>query len=58
MEPETDNQLSPIERQQLLQLLWDDIDATKAGTAASVSPTERRQFIRSMFAAIEGRFGC
>jgi hypothetical protein len=53
MEPETDDQLIPTERQQLLQLLWDDIDATKVGTGASVSPTERRQFIRSMFAAIE-----
>lgn len=53
MEPEANGQLIPTERQQLLQLLWDDIDATKAHIGAPVPATERRQFIRSMFAAIE-----
>jgi hypothetical protein len=53
MEPEPDDELIHTERRKLLQLLWDDIDATKVGTGASVSPTERRQFMRSMFAAIE-----
>ena len=52
MAPEAEEQLIPTERQQLLQTLWDDIDATKVGSGGS-SPAERRQFIRSMFAVIE-----
>ena len=53
MELDADDRFVPTEHQQLLQLLWEDVDATQVRSDETVSQSARRQFIRSMFAAIE-----
>src|SRR5262245_59462366 len=41
------------EHQQLLQLLWEDVYATKVRSDEATPQSARRQFLRSMFAVIE-----
>ena len=55
MDLDTENSLFAItERQELVRLLWDDIAPTNVLPGIASSPAERRQFVRSMFAFIEG----
>jgi hypothetical protein len=44
----------PSERESLLSLLWDDVDACNVHANVATSAAHRRQFFRSMFACIEG----
>ena len=53
MEPDGDDSFVPTEHQQLLQLLWEDVDATRVRSEEPLPQPARRQFIRSMFAVIE-----
>jgi hypothetical protein len=53
MELDADDTFVQTEHQQLLQLLWEDVDATQVRSDETVPQSARRQFIRSMFAAIE-----
>jgi hypothetical protein len=43
----------PPEHQLLMQLLWEDVDATKPSSDGSWLQPARRQFLRSMFAVVE-----
>jgi hypothetical protein len=52
-EPEQDL-LVPTERESFLSLLWDDVQACGVYADAAPSAAQRRQFIRAMFACIEG----
>ena len=53
MEVDADDAFVPTEHQQLLQLLWEDVDATRVRSDEAVPQSARRQFLRSMFAVIE-----
>lgn len=44
----------PTERESFLSLLWDDVQACNAQSGSVKSATQRRQYIRAMFAYIEG----
>jgi hypothetical protein len=53
MEASTDI-LAPDDGRQFLSLLWSDIHACKVGDDTDGTGTEKRQFLRAMFACIEG----
>jgi hypothetical protein len=55
MHPDSDRDLFvPTERQSFLSLLWDDVHAYDLQPSIANPGAQRRQFMRAMFACIEG----
>ncbi len=53
MELDANEAFVPTEHQQLLRLLWEEVDTTKVRSDETLPQSARHQFLRSMFAVVE-----